>query len=167
MNFSFEKSYFPSAITFSAPILGTPSLTAPPFGRAPDTSSANRSPSLPACHPSGISPSSESMKSAGKRSAIGLGRPGSRPSALAQTGSKSTNHDLNSARAIASSVSLVRRFSSILSSSAPRIRPIACCSLRAGSSNQNERIRDGEVCFTVLPVALAITSLRYSREQRR
>ena len=41
------------------------------------------------------------------------GRPASRPSALARTGSKSTNHDLKSARAIASSVSFVRRFSSI------------------------------------------------------
>ena len=47
---------------------------------------------------------------------MGFGRPGSRPSVFARTGSKSTNHDLKSARAIASSVSFIRRFSSILSS---------------------------------------------------
>ena len=52
----------------------------------------------------------------------------SRPSALARTGSKSTNHDLKSARAIASSVSLIRRFSSILSSSVPRMWAMARCS---------------------------------------
>src|SRR3989304_9828737 len=47
----------------------------------------------PTSHPAGISPSSESSKRSGKRSAMSLGRPGSRPSALARTGSKSTNHD--------------------------------------------------------------------------
>ena len=50
---------------------------------------------------------------------------GSRPSALARTGSKSTNHDWKSARAIASSVSFIRRFSSILSSSVPRMWAMA------------------------------------------
>ena len=64
----------------------------------------------------------------GKRSATGLGRPGSRPSILARTGSKSTNHDLNKARAITSSVSFICRFSSILSSSVPRICAMARCS---------------------------------------
>ena len=37
------------------------------------------------------------------------GNPTSRPAIFARTGSKSTNHDLNSARAIASSVSFMRR----------------------------------------------------------
>ena len=66
----------------------------------------------------------------GKRSAMGSGRPGSRPSALARTGSKSTNHDLKIARAIASRVSFIRRFSSILSSSVPRMWAMARCSER-------------------------------------
>jgi hypothetical protein len=41
---------------------------------------------------------------------MGLGRPGSRPSAFARTGSKSTNHDSKIARPIPSSVSFIRRF---------------------------------------------------------
>ena len=48
---------------------------------------------------------------------------GCSPRALAWTGSKSTNHDLKIARAIASSVSLIFRFNSILSS---RERKTAC-----------------------------------------
>ena len=84
-------------------------------------SSSATSENAPSCHPSGISPSSESMSWAGHRSASGLGRPRSRPSALPRTGSKSTNHGLKSACAIASSVSLIRRFISILSSNVPRM----------------------------------------------
>ena len=91
-----------------------------------------------------ISSNSESSKESGNRSARGLGRPGSRRSAspigegaagqgwplaaLARTGSKSTNHDLKSARAMASSVSFIRRFSSILASSVPRMWAMARCS---------------------------------------
>ena len=67
-------------------------------------------------HPSGISPISESTSRSGNRSAMSCGKPVSRPSIFARTGSKSTNQDLNSARAIASSVSFIRRFNSILSS---------------------------------------------------
>src|SRR5258706_4525114 len=58
-------------------------------------------------HPSGISPSSESWNRPGKRSSMLFGKLESRPSALARTGSKSTNHDLKSASVIASSVSLI------------------------------------------------------------
>src|SRR3989338_3942868 len=42
-------------------------------------------------HPFGISPSSESSKESGKRSARGLGRPESRPSAPAPAGPKLPN----------------------------------------------------------------------------
>ncbi len=56
---------------------------------------------------------------------------------LARTGSKSTNHDLKSARAIASSVSFIRRFSSILSSSVPRMWAMACCSSGGGKQTWN------------------------------
>jgi hypothetical protein len=51
---------------------------------------------------------------------------------LARTGSKSTNHDLKSARAISSSVSFIRRFSAILSSSVPRMWAMARCSESGG-----------------------------------
>ena len=104
------------------------------------TSSATRS-RLPTSQPSGISPSSESTRREGKRSAMGLGRPGSRPSALARTGSKSTNHDLNSARAIVSSVSFVRRFSSTLLSSAPIICAMARCVVIGGQGTLMSSIR--------------------------
>ena len=58
---------------------------------------------------------------------------GGRPSSLARTGSKSTNQLWNSARAIASSVAFIRRFNSILSSSAPSTAAMAFCSARGGS----------------------------------
>ena len=57
-----------------------------------------------------------------------------RKAALARTGSKSTNQDLNSARAMASSVSFMRRFSSILSSSVPRMWAMARCSGGSGTT---------------------------------
>ncbi len=91
----------------------------------------------PTLHPSGISPSSESTMRSGNRSAISGGRPVSRPSILARTGSKSTNQDLKSARAIASSVSFIRRFSSILSSRVPRMWAMARCSRRGGNGRSN------------------------------
>lgn len=53
--------------------------------------------------------------------------PVSRPSILARTGSKSTNHDLKSAWAMASSASFIRRLSSILSSRVPRMWAMARC----------------------------------------
>lgn len=56
-------------------------------------------------------------------------------SAFVCTRSKSTNHDLQIARAIASSVLFMRRFSSILSSSVPRIWAIARCSSVGGICN--------------------------------
>ncbi len=52
----------------------------------------------------------------------GVEAEGWRPSSLARTGSKSTNQLWNSARAIASSVAFIRRFNSILSSSAAKHR---------------------------------------------
>src|SRR5690606_18802434 len=59
-------------------------------------------------HPFGIIPSSESSNSLGNRAAVAASMPtGSRPSALARTGSKSTNQDLNRAWAMASRVALV------------------------------------------------------------
>ena len=70
----------------------------------------------------------------GKRAAVAGSRPaGWRPSSLARTGSKSTNQLWNSARAIASSVAFIRRFNSILSSSAPSTAAMAFCSARGGS----------------------------------
>jgi hypothetical protein len=50
------------------------------------------------------------------------------------------NHDLKSARAIASSVSFIRRFSSILSSSVPRMWAMARCSWSGGSRNSKALI---------------------------
>ena len=69
----------------------------------------------------------------------------SSPTAVARTGSKSTNHDLNSARAIASSVSLIRRFNSILSSKAPRMAAMACCSSEAAVGRRDSEYRNAEV----------------------
>ena len=60
---------------------------------------------------------------------MSCGNPVSRPSILARTGSKSTNQDLNSARAIASSVSFIRLFNSILSSSVPSMWAIELVAL--------------------------------------
>ena len=54
-----------------------------------------------------------------------LGRPWSRPSALARTGSKSTNHDLNRACAMASRVALVSRRRVMRSSRLPNIAAIS------------------------------------------
>ena len=80
----------------------------------------------------GISPSSESSKLSGNSAEISSGRPGWRPSALARTGWKSINQDLKIARAIASRVSCIRRFNSILSSSDPRMWAMARCSVSEG-----------------------------------
>jgi hypothetical protein len=44
------------------------------------------------------------------------------------------HHDLKSARAIASNVSFVRQFNSILSSNVPRMYAMACCSGSGGNS---------------------------------
>ena len=87
----------------------------------------------PTCQPRGtgtgtLAPRFAITKRSGNRSETCLGKPVARPSILARTGSKSTNHDLNSARAIAANGSFMRRFSSILSSSAPSTRPISRCS---------------------------------------
>ena len=76
---------------------------------------------LPTSHPSGTGPSSESTKTGGEGVEDGWGMQGKEvaPAALAFTGSKSTNHARNIARASRSSARAVRRFCSILSSSAP------------------------------------------------
>ncbi len=82
-----------------------------------------------------------SLGTAGKRAAVAGSRAaGGRPSSLARTGSKSTNQLWNSARAIASSVAFIRRFNSILSSSAPSTAAMAFCSARGGSVIANLRI---------------------------
>src|SRR5690606_20449285 len=88
-----------------------------------------------------------------ERSSTREGSPVSRPSALAQTGSKSTNHDLKSARAIASSVSFIRLFSSILSSSVPRVWAIACCSSKSGTGMTTCRSSAWRIPCAVVPVA--------------
>ena len=96
----------------------------------------------PASHPSGISPSSESASRSGKRSARGWGRPrvaSLHLGTLARTGSKSTNQDLNSARAIASSVWFVRWFSSILSSSILQVWRVAVLAQDDGDPSNRDR----------------------------
>src|SRR6266540_2080115 len=92
---------------------------------------------VPITHPAGTSPSSEFSKRLGNRSASTLDTPGSRPSAFARTGSKSTNQDLKMTRAIASSVLFMRRFNSILSSSVPRTSAMARCSGSGGIDSRN------------------------------
>jgi hypothetical protein len=78
---------------------------------------------LAQAQPAGIIPFDQPIGGAcdefGNRSLISAGNPVRRPSAFALTGSKSTNHDLKSAFAIASKVSLVLRLSSIFSSRVP------------------------------------------------
>ncbi len=82
----------------------------------------------------GISPSSDSSNPSGNSAAVSASIPtGCRPSVLARTGSKSTNQDLKIARAMASSVSFMRRLSSILSSRVPRMWAMARCSGRGGT----------------------------------
>jgi hypothetical protein len=66
-------------------------------------------------------------------------RPASSKAALVFTGSKSTNHARKIARASRSSVRLVRRFDSILSSNAPSTSAMARCSTRGGSGKVTER----------------------------
>ena len=58
---------------------------------------------------------------------------GARPSIFARVGPKSTNQSLKIARAIASSVSFMRRLRSILSSSAPRTEAIALLFANGGN----------------------------------
>ena len=70
----------------------------------------------------------------GRASKTGWGMEGKAvaPAALALTGSKSTNHARKIARASRSSARAVRRFCSILSSSAPRTPAMARCSFGGG-----------------------------------
>jgi len=76
-----------------------------------------------------MGPSSESSKVLAKSAAVSASMPsGSRPSALARTGSNSTNHDLKIARASSSKVPHDFRDSSILSSKALNIAAIRLCS---------------------------------------
>ncbi len=87
----------------------------------------------------------ESSKCSGKRAAVAGSRAaGGRPSSLARTGSKSTNQLWNSARAIASSVAFIRRFNSILSSSAPSTAAMAFCSARGGRLEACDIAQDAE-----------------------
>ena len=86
------------------------------------------------------------LEGIGEEVGDGFGKPGSRPSAFARTGSKSTNHDLKSARAIASSVSFIRRFNSILSSSVPRMWAMARCSGEGGSGRRRNEIKRISAC---------------------
>ena len=64
--------------------------------------------------PLGIAPNAESSNELGKSIAVSASMPtGLSPSIFARTGLKSTNHDWNKVRAICSSVSFMRLFSSI------------------------------------------------------
>ena len=56
---------------------------------------------------------------------------------LARTGLKSMHQDLNSARAMASRVSFIRRFSSILSFSVLKMWAMARCSGRGGTNTES------------------------------
>ena len=126
----------------SAPIEGMPCLRSfctPPFGRFPDSIWNELSPRLEIFQPLGILPNSESSNESGNKSLISSGSPVERLSAFALTGSKSINHDLKSAFAISSSVSLVFRFSSIFSSRVPSIFAIAFCMGRSGTEIFSDR----------------------------
>jgi len=86
------------------------------------------------------------------RSRLGTVRLSPRPSRLVcvalpwpARGSKSTNHDWNSAWAIASSVVFIRRFNSILSSSVPRMWAMTFCSSKEGRVKRNASILPGAV----------------------
>ena len=86
-----------------------------------------------AVHPFGMWPRGDSSKESGKRAEVAGSMPeGVRPSSFARTGSKSTNQLWKSARAVASRVAFIRRFNSILSSSAPSTSAIRFCSARGG-----------------------------------
>ena len=99
----------------------------------PPLSSTACSSKEPTRQPFGIGPNSDSSNPSGNNFAVAASMPsGFRPSILARTGSKSTNQLLKIARAIASSVSFIRRLSSILSSSVPRMWAMAFCSDRGG-----------------------------------
>ena len=137
-------------------------------GKSSDTASLPQSPpstneakslATQACQPAGISPSSESSKLSGKRAAISAGRPVLRPSALARTGSKSTNQLLKIARAISSSVRFIRRFNSILSSSVPRMWAMARCSLRGGKGITAFPMSSGDTAGYAAPFS---REMRYS-----
>lgn len=111
----------------NSPVLnhGTvPSCQKPSLLRAgvpPFTTFEHNPPTESILHPLGINPCSDSSSSLGKSAAVAGSMPsGSRPSALARTGSKSTNQDLNSACAMASRVVLVWRRRSMRSSNPPK-----------------------------------------------
>ncbi|CRR30298.1 hypothetical protein PAERUG_P59_Wales_1_VIM_2_09_13_00008 [Pseudomonas aeruginosa] len=85
-------------------------------------------------HPFGTVPRSDSSKLSGNKAAVAASIPsGWRPSALARTGSKSTNQDLNSAWAMASRVALVSRRRTIRSSRVSKKSAILFCSSSGGS----------------------------------
>lgn len=67
-------------------------------------------------------------------------------------GSKSTNHDLNSARAMASRLVASARLWSMRSSREPNASAIFCCSSIDGRGNRNERICFGLIWGTAVPV---------------
>ena len=96
-----------------------------------------------------------------------FGRPESRPLALARTGSKSTNQLLKIAVTIASSVSFIRRFSSILLSNVLRTWAIAFCWPRGGNGTGiSERMRWLRFCIPV-PQPNADSLCRQVGERRK
>src|SRR5690606_9070073 len=89
-------------------------------------------------HPFGIGPNSESSNSLGNSAAVSASIPlGSRPAALAWTGSKSTNHDLKIASATDSRVRLVSRSRARRQSIVHRKSAIAFCSGKEGKASTN------------------------------
>jgi len=91
----------------------------------------------PTTHPFGVSPSRDSSNEFGNSAAVtGSILTGSRPAPFARTGSKSTNHDLKIARAIASNVPFIRRFNSIWSSRDPRMCAMESCSRRGATGDR-------------------------------
>ncbi len=88
-----------------------------------------------------------------------------RPSALATTGSKSTNHERKSAAAVASRVWFMRRLDCSFASIDHNSRAIPFCSCIDGRSNSNASIREGAVCTIFVPEDEATSSLFSSRHR--
>jgi hypothetical protein len=88
-------------------------------------------PSVPTSHPVGILQLGV-LEKIREEVGEGLGQVEGAAFGLGADGSTSTNHDLKSARAMAFRVSFIRRFSSILSSSVPRMWAMARCSGSSG-----------------------------------
>ena len=133
----------------------------PMYRSSAATSSARRpwrmframSPTLPASHSSGISPISLSGSRCGNSFASSPFNPGGASfAALARTGSKSTNHDLNSARAPASRLAARDRLWSMRASSADNTPARFSCSSLTGRGSLRAFSTGIRTLLTVEPV---------------